>query len=278
MAQLPPPIPPQGMPPGFPPQGMQPIYQAQNPGGGAAVASLVLGILSIFLPWVGVVLAIIGLVLAIVAKNKRTLSRGMATAGMILSIIGLVLQGLSLSMMIPVMSKAPKFARSAACEMNLSGLGKAIVLYRNKNGDRCPASLQVLLKDGIVTAKTLQCPEDQITSGSSYFYCPPQDGGKQGNAIIACDAAPRHITNSNPFWFSSTNDAVNVLRADGSVALLNSSEFQQELQKPYNARFAAEYAKAASLSPQQRVTYSPPGVSNAPAESEPDDSTADEPE
>ena len=254
------------------------MYPPQNPGGGAAVASLVLGILSIIMPCVGSVLAIIGLVLAIVAKNKRTLSRGLSTAGMVLSIIGLLLQALWISAWFPAIGTARQMAKMAACQANMSNIGKAVLLYKSDNGDQYPSNLQILVKGGNITGKSLRCPEDQIASGSSYFYCPPEDGGKQGNAIIACDATTRHSSPDGTLWFNLTKDTVSVLRADGSVALLNNNAFQQELKKPYNARFAAEYAKAVSMSPQQRLTYSPTTEKNGPAESEPDDPPGDESE
>ena len=59
-----------------------------------AVASLVLGILSILDPFIilGLILGIIGIVLAVMAK-KRGFFGGMATAGLVLSIIGLALNG-----------------------------------------------------------------------------------------------------------------------------------------------------------------------------------------
>lgn len=59
-----------------------------------AVASLVLGILSVIFPFiglgiVGLVSGIVGLVLGIVAKKKEP--SGMATAGIVLSIIGIAM-------------------------------------------------------------------------------------------------------------------------------------------------------------------------------------------
>jgi hypothetical protein len=68
------------------------------PNNGKAVASLVLGIVSIVFCWiygiVGIIPGIIGLVLGISAK-KETPS-GMATAGLVLSIIGVAINGIIL--------------------------------------------------------------------------------------------------------------------------------------------------------------------------------------
>ena len=60
---------------------------------GLAVASLVLGIVSIvfcfIIQWLGLIIGIVGIVLGVMAKKKNP--TGMATAGLVLSIIGTVL-------------------------------------------------------------------------------------------------------------------------------------------------------------------------------------------
>lgn len=67
----------------------------QQPGKGAAIASLVLGIIAIVLWWFGyssfisLILSIIGLVLASNAK-KAGYTGGIRTAGFVLSLIGLI--------------------------------------------------------------------------------------------------------------------------------------------------------------------------------------------
>lgn len=60
-------------------------------GGGLAITSLVLGIVSIALCWLfylGLPAAVVGLILAIIAR-RSPVRRGMATAGLVCSIIGL---------------------------------------------------------------------------------------------------------------------------------------------------------------------------------------------
>ena len=69
-------------------------YPQQQPAGGLAIASLILGIISIplglFFSIGGIICAIIGLVLASMAK-KRGNQSGVRTAGFVCSIIGLIL-------------------------------------------------------------------------------------------------------------------------------------------------------------------------------------------
>ncbi|MCL2227345.1 MAG: DUF4190 domain-containing protein [Oscillospiraceae bacterium] len=66
-------------------------------GKGMAIASLVLGILSVLDPTFifGIIMGIVGIVLAVMAKKKGYIG-GMATAGMVLSIIGVALNGIML--------------------------------------------------------------------------------------------------------------------------------------------------------------------------------------
>lgn len=67
----------------------QPMYSGQEQKG-TAIASLVLGILSIVCCGIPL-FSILGIVFSIQAKKKCPSAQGMATAGMILSIIGLVI-------------------------------------------------------------------------------------------------------------------------------------------------------------------------------------------
>ncbi len=69
-----------------PPQGA-PVQPPQPPEG--ATASLVLGILSLFIPFVGLVLGIIAIVLG--NKARKQPNGGLGAAGFVLGIIGTVL-------------------------------------------------------------------------------------------------------------------------------------------------------------------------------------------
>ena len=80
--------------PAYPPPNQYPVFgtpPAAESGSGMAVASLVLGILSL-VPWwilyVGLPIAIVGIIMG--ALGRRSVSRrGIATAGLVCSIIGL---------------------------------------------------------------------------------------------------------------------------------------------------------------------------------------------
>lgn len=74
----------------------QPELPQKDPGHGLAIASLVLGILSILsccCVYLAVILGVVGIVLAIISKSKSLAGKmeTMATVGMILSILGVVI-------------------------------------------------------------------------------------------------------------------------------------------------------------------------------------------
>jgi hypothetical protein len=105
--------------PGQQPPYQQPAaYQQNTPGKGAAVASLVLGIISLVLCWWGwvgaisIVLSIIGIILGVSARKQLQpeQGRGMATGGMVCSIIALVLSTIV-------------FISCVICAASLDGMG-----------------------------------------------------------------------------------------------------------------------------------------------------------
>lgn len=79
-------------------------YQPTPQSSGKAVASMVLGILSIIIPWLGFILGIIAIVLANKAfkeiSNYQLGGRGMAVAGLTTGIIGTAIYGLLIILLI----------------------------------------------------------------------------------------------------------------------------------------------------------------------------------
>lgn len=74
----------------------------QNNTKGKAIAALVLGIVSVVLPWfyfssiVSIVAGIVGIILGLQVRKAEDENKNMATAGFVLSIIGLALSGIML--------------------------------------------------------------------------------------------------------------------------------------------------------------------------------------
>ena len=126
------------------PQEQQPVYQQppmntqppmgpmKDPNKGKAVASLVLGIVSIAISWfisvgaiVTLALGIVGIILANNYKksmNEYSTSGGLATAGMVLSIIGVACSGIALVCSICVICRVAGIAGSGLSYSSFSSL------------------------------------------------------------------------------------------------------------------------------------------------------------
>ena len=67
---------------------------------GKSIASLVLGIASVALPWfyfssiLSLIVGVVGIILSVQVRKLNDENKGMATAGLVLSIIGIVLSGI----------------------------------------------------------------------------------------------------------------------------------------------------------------------------------------
>lgn len=64
----------------------------KNPGQSMGIASMVLGICSLVIPFAGIATALVGLIMGVIAKKKSSeanMPSGMATAGIVCSIITL---------------------------------------------------------------------------------------------------------------------------------------------------------------------------------------------
>lgn len=82
----------QQQPPMYPPPPPPPPPMQSPPGKGLCVASMVLGICALVIPYGGLALAIVGLILGIIGRKKMIevgAPTGMATAGIVMSIIAI---------------------------------------------------------------------------------------------------------------------------------------------------------------------------------------------
>ncbi len=209
----PPPSPP-------PPASANPPPAPQSRARGLAITSLVLGIVGV-VPIVGLATGLIGLALGIVALVRRTTSKGVALAGTIAGGIATLMIPLHITMLIPVLAAAKFGANTAVCLTNLKSIGASIATYRERHNGAYPAHLNTLVSQGLLPAKTLQCPLlTGAKGGTGYDYARPS-GEEQ--VILAWDRIP-HRAKGTPIT------GRNVLFADLSVRFLNEPVFQETLQ------------------------------------------------
>ena len=147
-----PPPPPEGPP--FPPGGQQPyynqppqpyyVYYPKPPVSGNAIASMVLGILSIFIYFLVFILAPIALIFA--RKARKEIESGAATgigfakAGKVTAIVGLVLFTIAVAIIVAIIIIVPHSRPHDSYKYkttvhNMETLADALDKYLNENGD-----------------------------------------------------------------------------------------------------------------------------------------------
>jgi hypothetical protein len=104
---------------------------------GLAIASLVLGIMSIFtclltaIP--AIILGIVGLV-KISNSSGRLKGTGMAIAGIVTPVVALPVIALLMGILMPALARVRQQAFRIVCATNLSGLSKAMAIYEDDYG------------------------------------------------------------------------------------------------------------------------------------------------
>ena len=231
---------------------------------GLAVAGLVLGVLSVVsfcLPHLGGLLAIIGILLSARAISRK-IAKDIAVMGLVASLCGLLLVAAHVTIMTRGYNHKGVMDKTAGCGRNLSTIDRGIAIYKGGRAEHYPPNLEAILEYSDVPPERLRCPADDVSDGTSYFYCAPwNDNTQEGTApavfIIACDVVPAHPA-AGFFGPDESNKRRNVLWSDGDIQTCIEAKFQQELQKPENRRFAAELVKGVQMTPQERVKYIAP--------------------
>jgi prepilin-type processing-associated H-X9-DG protein len=196
---------------------------------GLAIASLVLGILALVTTCIliGPLLGIVGLILGIIALNqigkpgKPAGGKGMAVAGIVTSVMSflLVLLMLMLAIMLPALSRAREMANRFACSANMRGITQTMFLYSNNNDDQFPPDLNLLVQDGSITAKSLQCLSADT---ANYIYVYPNKGANSpDDAILLYEPLHNH----------SNGEGMNIAFGDGHVEFVDAAEARALLEK-----------------------------------------------
>ncbi|MEA2708784.1 MAG: hypothetical protein QOF78_1385 [Phycisphaerales bacterium] len=201
-------------------------YQpAQGQGAnGLAVASLVLGIIGIFVP---ILPGIVAIILGIVALNKtrdpRVGGRGLAIAGISVGAISMIISvGCMASILLPSLGRARETANRVKCNSNMRQIGLALLLYGNDNRGVYPPDFPPLLLTQDITSEVFVCPSSNDTKAPgataqeqapnlhkhcSYVYLPGGTTSSSAEAVLAYEPMSNH-----------DGDGANFLFGDGHVA------------------------------------------------------------
>ena len=179
-----------GAPPQYPGAGAGPMgYGGYQPpprqdSNGMAVASLIFGIIGIFIP---VIPSIIGLILGFIGlsktKDPRVGGKGLAIAGIAVSVASFFMAGCMLSILLPSLNRARETANRVKCASNMRQIGQALLLYGNDNRGVYPADFGPLLLTQEITSEVFCCPSTNAT--------PAAPGGTAQQAVVAL---PQHCS------------------------------------------------------------------------------------
>ncbi len=150
-----------------------------------AIASLVLGILSVFC--FGFLTAIPAIILGIVALVKINRAAG-AKTGQGLAIAGLATGGVGLifgtailaALLLPAVANARERALRAACMSNERQIALVYLTYQQEHNGQAPQALDDLRKL-VGNDQVFHCPADRDPGQPSYQLMP---GGKVGDIIL----------------------------------------------------------------------------------------------
>ncbi len=124
--------------------------------------------------------------------------------------------------LMPALARTRQVARRMVSGTNLSGIGKALLIYANDYDDQFPPDLQELIKKVELTPKHLESPrKPKDFDGPSYIYITGQNTSMYPGNIVVYE---------NP-EFSS--EGLNVLFLDTHVEWMKKDDFMRELKETY---------------------------------------------
>lgn len=125
---------------------------------------------------------------------------------------------LAMGVLMPALARVRQLSFRMTSGTNLSGIGKACLIFANDHGDKMPPDLQALVKEVELSPQALESklkPKD--SDGPSYIYIAGQNVSMHPGNIVAYD---------NPEFCI---DGVNVLFLDSHVEFVKPQEFRRRL-------------------------------------------------
>jgi len=126
------------------------------------------------------------------------------------------------AVLMPALARTRQLAQRMTSAQNLSGIGKACLIYANDHDDKLPPDLQALVTDAELSPKALESKlKPKGFSGPSYIYIAGQTTEMYPGNIVAYE---------NPEF---CREGLNVLFLDSHVEFMKPDEFRQELEATY---------------------------------------------
>ncbi|UCG47983.1 MAG: hypothetical protein JSU94_21195 [Phycisphaerales bacterium] len=129
---------------------------------------------------------------------------------------------LGLGILMPAVTRTRQIAQRVTSGTNLSGIGRACLIYANDYEDKLPPDLETLVEKAELSPKSLESPrKPRGFDGPSYIYIAGQTVGMAPGNIVAYE---------NPEFCS---DKINVLYLDSHVAAETRQDFLEYLEATY---------------------------------------------
>jgi len=229
-----------------------PVSQAKT--SGLAIASFVLGLLA---PFTCLVTAIPAIALGIAALVKisksagRLKGSGLAIAGIAIPPASLPVIALIAGIMMPALARTRTIAQRMVCANNMSGLGKAMLIYANDYNDTFPTTSKwcdLLIEHVEVTPKSFIClgaPEGPCN------YAMNENVEKLGtnappDMVLLFETQPGWNQSGGSKILTTDNhhEGCNILFVDGHVAFVKTKGLQ-------NLKWEAGESEKAESEPNQ---------------------------
>ena len=146
---------------------------------GMAIASMVLGILSVIC--FGFLTGIPAIIMGHISYNRARKSpevfggTGFAIAGFVMGYVSILTSLILAGMMLPALAKAKEKAQSITCVSNLKQIGLASRLYAGDHKDVFPVDFMTIKKE-LGTPRFLICPSDKTkTATGNWSNFDPQN-------------------------------------------------------------------------------------------------------
>jgi len=143
-------------------------------------------------------------------------------SGLEVSLRGVAGAALGAGIAMPALARSRQMAVRMTSATNLSGIGKACLIYANDHDDKLPPNLEVLVDEVDLSPKSLESKRrPKNFDGPSYVYIPGQTVDMYPGNIVAHED-PRYC-----------EDGLNVLFLDSHVEFMKPEMFREELKATY---------------------------------------------
>ena len=197
---------------------------------GLAIASLVLAILSPFTCYITAIPAIImGIVVLVKISQSRGQLKGtgLAIAAIALPVVLVPVAALLMGILMPALARTRQIAFRMVCGQNMSGLGRAMLIYANDYDDEFPTQTKwcdLLIKYAEVPPEGFRCEAAPQQGQSNYAMNKNLENVDRRSAppdmVLVFESSPGWNQSGGPELLTTDNhrgDGCNVLFVDGHI-------------------------------------------------------------